>query len=884
MSLLEALSIGISGFALAGSLFALLYGFVRKRWELMGLFASWAFLLALFAILNVVRRSSADLALVAQVNRWCDMIGLLGFAILPYLFLSLSSQRYTKVAHGLAAFFFVLICAAIFLPNGITWHILQSNHSVDFGIWGSARIQQGVLSPLNFICRGSMIVSMLYCMWIAWQGPTLGVSYVILKYAVPIGMIMTTIHVLGIQLAWWQWPNIGEVYGAGIFLTMASTVWVSEKDLVSVRRLEESERKYRSLFELSRDALVTLSPPNWSFTSCNQAALEMFGLKEISEFTCLAPVELSPKEQSDGENSEVKASRMLEIAMQTGVHFFEWIHMRKDGSIFPCTVLLTKVHVGESTFLYATIRDITEQKKTESTLRENEQFLRMIFDTLSEGVALNEIVYDEQGEMIDYRVLKVNPAFYTVAHLNNQPVIGQLATDLYKMPRSMIKEFWDSHKQKTTVAYTEMRSPLNDCHFFVATSPFIDNKFITSFFDITERIRNEEGRLKLEQHIYKTQKLESLGILAGGIAHDFNNILAAIIGYTEMTREHLINNQPLLHNIQQILASANRAKDLVGQILSFSRQRPDEMRPMYIYPIAEEVIQLLRASLPASIEIHHQLKKDSTPILGNSTRIHEVVMNLCVNASHAMNEKGVLEIGLEEIQLTSEVQGTLGTGKAGHYSMLEIKDNGCGISAKVLPHIFEPYYTTKPFGEGTGLGLAVVAGIVQSHGGFIMINSTPETGTIFQVYFPRHQSSVKIVDNAQVTIKAGSEHILYVDDEDILCDVISKILVSLGYRVMAFTDSSKALEEFKRHPHAFDLVITDQSMPNLTGMDLSKELLQLNKDIPIILCTGYSNHIDEIAALNAGLAGYCLKPFGKEEIATKIRSVLDAKRSCATRL
>ncbi len=386
--------------------------------------------------------------------------------------------------------------------------------------------------------------------------------------------------------------------------------------------------------------------------------------------------------------------------------------------------------------------------------------------------------------------------------------------------------------------------------------------------DITER-------LDLQKRLRQAEKMEAIGHLAGGIAHDFNNILGAIMGYADISLDEVEKGSKLNKYLNNILSSTNRAKDLVNQILSFSRQNPDIKTPQFIRPVVKEVIQLLRAILPATIQIESQLSEDTLPIFANATKIHEVVMNLCTNAAHAMGEKGLLEIIYQEQEVVTTRAGKIGQISPGLYSVITVKDNGKGIPQEVLERMFEPFYTTKDVGEGTGMGLAVVFGIVQSHGGDILVDSQETKGSEFQVFLPKSKEVFIEPSDDDFVEQGGREKLLFVDDEVLLCDMMSEMLGNLGYRVDTVNSGAAALSRIKAEPDEYDVVVTDQTMPQMTGLELAQEILQIRKELPIVLCTGYSKGIDENVALSTGIKGFCMKPLRKADISAKLRAILD---------
>jgi len=395
--------------------------------------------------------------------------------------------------------------------------------------------------------------------------------------------------------------------------------------------------------------------------------------------------------------------------------------------------------------------------------------------------------------------------------------------------------------------------------------------------DISERKQVEKEKMKLETQLRQAQKMEAIGTLAGGIAHDFNNILFPIFGYTEMTMEDVPEDSSARSNLEEVFKAANRAEDLVQQILTFSRQNDQELRPLRIQIIIKEALKLLRASLPSTIDVRQDIDKNCGPTLADPTQIHQVIMNLCTNAYHAMREKGgVLEVNLKEVKVDGDNLTSYGELKPGIYLRLTVSDTGKGMDTEVLQRIFNPYFTTKSPGAGTGIGLSVVHGIIKSYGGQTTVNSKLGEGSTFHVYLPRvHTSSVAPSNLSTKPVPNGTERILLVDDEAQIVRMAQQMLESLGYHVTVRTSSLDAFEVFCTQPDKFDLVITDQTMPNITGTELAQKLMGIRPDIPIILCTGFSEVITEEKAKAIGIRKYVMKPVVKREMAIAIRQILD---------
>lgn len=396
--------------------------------------------------------------------------------------------------------------------------------------------------------------------------------------------------------------------------------------------------------------------------------------------------------------------------------------------------------------------------------------------------------------------------------------------------------------------------------------------------EMDERKRTEEEKRELEAQIRQTQKLEALGTLAGGITHDFNNILAAIVGYADLALEDTPDGSLARSNLEQVLVASSRAKDLVKQILTFSRKTEQKQDPMEIAPIINEALKMLRSSIPTTIEIRRNIAADLSVIMGDPTQIHQILMNLCTNASHAMDDDGgVLEVSLVDFDTESAVVTDYGTLQPGSYVKLTVNDTGCGMDSKVMERIFEPFFTTKPVDKGTGMGLSVVHGIVENHRGIITVQSQLGKGTTFDIYFPKIEGSCTHQTQTVHIPRGNGEVILVVDDEKPLIDMMTQMLERLGYTVVGKTASMDALETFRAAPGRFDLVITDYAMPNMTGKELAQALMAVKPDIPVILCTGFSENIDAESAKSMGIKEFVMKPVARSEIAATIRNLLDRK-------
>jgi len=479
---------------------------------------------------------------------------------------------------------------------------------------------------------------------------------------------------------------------------------------------------------------------------------------------------------------------------------------------------------------------------------------------------------------LDRKVQFANPAFAKIIDRPVHELIGK-SPYLENTGKISSEEIWE---------ILERGRMWNGC----ITGVKGDNSIFSMNMTITP-VRSEAGRincflaigrditreLMIEAQLRQSQKMEAVGTLAGGIAHDFNNILAAIIGYSELTLGRL--RQPELRNyLEQILRAGERAKGLVTQILAFSLKGDKEVRPVDIGLLTRESLKLLRATIPSTIDIRSDIDPGLGEVFADPTQLHQVVMNLCTNAAHALREKGgTLEVGLSNAEITQGMLPFLPDLKPGPYVKLRVNDNGAGIAPDIMGKIFDPFFTTKGIGQGTGLGLSVVYGIVKECGGGVAVQSELGKGSTFNVYLLAIERSGELTGELSSPIPGGRERIIFIDDESTLAEMGREMLEGLGYEVIAAISSVRALEIFRAQPDRFDLVITDMTMPGMTGKELATEFLRIRPDIPIILCTGFSEIITEEDAKLMGIREFAIKPLNRRTIAELIRKVLEKKNS-----
>lgn len=392
-------------------------------------------------------------------------------------------------------------------------------------------------------------------------------------------------------------------------------------------------------------------------------------------------------------------------------------------------------------------------------------------------------------------------------------------------------------------------------------------------------VEESRERERLNEQLRQAHKMEAIGALAGGIAHDFNNMLAVILGNAELVLDDVEGNYEVRRNIEQIVKASKRARDLVKQILLFSRKNEQGRKPLKLTPLVKETYKLLRGTFPSTIRMDLDIQTGSDTILADPSQIQQVIMNLATNAAHAMrNNGGVLKISLSDVTVReNSLKPDKDMASSGPYVKLSVQDTGTGMTEKVRRRIFEPFFTTKEPGQGTGMGLAVVYGIVKNHDGAVTVGSKKGKGSTFDVFFPHTKVPARKGKEEGGSIPHGTERILLADDEPSIIEVASQTLQRLGYRVTSVRSGAEALRVFMDEPSRFDLLVTDQTMPNLTGIDLAKRILQARKDMPVILFTGYSETVSPDMAKAAGISEFIMKPISKREVAETVRRVLDSR-------
>ena len=643
----------------------------------------------------------------------------------------------------------------------------------------------------------------------------------------------------------------------------------------SAAALRESEERYREILDNIEDGYFEVDLKG-DFTFFNDALCRLIG------YSATAMAGMNNRQYMDAENAK-KVFQSFNEVYRTGkpTKGFDWEIIKVDGSkghVYASASLITDAK-GKPIGFRGIARDVSRQKQSEMALRESEAKYRHLVNHAPAGIY--------EVNFVDGKFVSVNDVICEYTGYTRQELLAMRALDI--LTEDSQKKFVDrmdkvfKGREIPPSAEYDIRAK-NGRQFCV----LINSKIICAAdgkptgamvvaHDITERKRAEEEKKNLEYQLQQAQKMEAVGTLAGGIAHDFNNILSVIIGYTELILMNAKVDADVRQNLKEIFNASKHARDMVKQILAFSRQSKQERKPIQVAHIVKEAIKMLRASLPATISIEQHIEKDTAVIEADPTQIHQVLMNLCTNAAHAINEKdGTLEIRLQNVELDQADAVEIPDLKAGPYLKLTVEDSGEGIPPELRQQIFNPYFTTKEKGKGTGLGLAVVQGIVKSYNGAVTVESDVGKGTAFHVFLPTLKRRLIAEEELAKPLPMGYERILMVDDEQPLVEIGKQMLERLGYSVATRTSSIEALELFKANPHRFDLVITDIVMPNMSGDKLAEKMMDIRADIPVILCTGYSEKFTRQEAADMGIRSFLMKPLVMKDLADTVRQALTA--------
>jgi len=647
-----------------------------------------------------------------------------------------------------------------------------------------------------------------------------------------------------------------------------STIEMALYKQQSEKALKDSKEFSSSLLNHAPNPIIVINPDT-SVRYVNPA------LEKITGFSSEEIIGRNPPYPWWAKETRKETERYFKKAMKEGAQKLEELFKKKNGEQFWVEITSGPVRSNKAFEYYLeNWVDITKRKKAEEELIESETKYRELVQN-SNSIIIRR---DPRGTITFFNEFAQDFFGYTEDEILGKNVMGTIVPDIESTGRNlsvMIQDI-ELHPERYLSDENENMRRNGERVWVAWTNKAMYDKdgniveILCIGNDITDR-------KNLQAQLIHTQKMEAIGTLAGGIAHDFNNILSIIIGYTKLAQDEVPEGSQLWEDLREVYQAGNRARDLVKQILTFSFQAEQERTPVKIHRVVTETLKLLRSSFPATIEIRTRLTTTAT-VLADSTQIEQVIMNLCTNAYHAMREQGgVLEVRLEEVMIEDEAFAhQLDLSLA--YLSLTVLDTGHGMDKPVRDRIFEPYFTTKRTGGGTGIGLSVVHGIVKSYGGAITVESEPGRGSIFQVFLPRYKGTMVREEHKEVALPPrGTERILFVDDEPPLVNIGRRMLEGLGYEVVTSTSGIETLSTFRRQPENFDLVITDMTMPKMTGDRLAIELLGIRPGIPIILCTGFSERITGEKAKEIGIRKFVMKPLLMNDLAEAVREVLDAK-------
>jgi PAS domain S-box-containing protein len=636
---------------------------------------------------------------------------------------------------------------------------------------------------------------------------------------------------------------------------------VSDKNPV-LDALRESEQRFIDLFEKAPAGYQSLDEEGY-FIEVNQQWLDLLGYEKDEVLGRWFGDFLEPsyretfRERFPLFKERGKIHSELQMLRKDGesrfVAFEGRIGYKDDGSFKQTHCLLT---------------DITEQRKSEELLKKNEQYFKSLFNFLNSGITILE----PDKECGGFLIRNMNPSGELINRVNLVDVQGRAYSDVF--PEAERSGLLESIRECCLTGRSQ----------YIPLKEYKDERISIFLESYVAKLPSDEimliyddrtSQVQMEKRVRQSEKMEAIGHLAGGIAHDFNNILTGILGFTELIRMKKEDSADILDYLDKIEGAGGRARKLVQQILSFSRQDMGRQELFLLKPLLQESLEFLKSVIPSTVVIEGDLADKVPPVQGDPGGIREILLNLSSNASFAMNDRGVLRIALSRIEASEAFEGALGQSAPGSYALLSVEDDGCGMSRDVLDHIFEPYYTTREVGDGSGMGLPMVFGILKNHSANIQVFSTPGAGSIFKMYFPLLADEDEEDQTKKDPTEGQAESILVIDDEQMNCTLYREFLERLGYEVTDFLNPLEAFEWLRSGERAVDLVISDQTMPEMTGTDLCLRIREDFPELPVLICSGFSPEVNEDNFRKFGASGFIAKPFEFSDLADQIRSLLD---------
>ena len=804
----------------------------------------------------------------------CFLAAVLGpIALIPSLWLAYQERLWSVILLDSAAYI-----TSVVIIIGRDWPLKGRTCGVCFILYALGACLLFILGPVGagyiWLFGASVIISAIIGLEAAiWTLVLNAVTLLSISIFIRYGVMQWTIQYDNALEKWLVMSANFLLLNAFVTLTTAmmlnglSKALSTEQDFI--HSLQESEERFRAISEFSHHAICIIDETA-RITWVNNRMLEISGYSREQVlgggtfFDFLAP------ESSDF----VKSNYLKFINGEVYQHHYHFNIIRADGANRLIEKYMTDYadKHGRKHLIISMI-DVTDQKLAENAILSSEKKFRQLFNGISDAL----FVHRGPADGLTGQFIEVNDVACQLLGYSREELLRMTPMDIHapdtipnlqqRMAKFQSKEFapWES----AHITKEGRRIPVE-----------ISNQFFELNGEpvLLSTARDISGRKAMEEMLRQGQKMEAIGTLSGGIAHDFNNILSSVLGYAELALNTVEMETPLEKYINGIYQAGIRARDLVRQILMFSRKSEKELKPIQVNQIVKEVLNLLLSTTPSNIKIEHIIDSKSL-ILGDTVQVHQVLMNLCTNAVYAMEDTGgTMTINLTDVMLDGIFVTPYPDLHPGNYIKLEVLDTGTGMTPDIIKHIFDPFFTSKKPGEGTGLGLSVVHGIIKSSGGAILVDSTPGNGSSFTVYLPVLQNRSTVEIEPMAALPHGNEHILFIDDEARIADISEEILKLLGYRVTIRTSSLEALELFMHRSNDFDLVVTDMTMPNMTGDKLAVELMKIRPGIPVILCTGYSKKVSDEAASNIGIKALVYKPIVKADFAKTIRKVLDGAK------
>lgn len=635
--------------------------------------------------------------------------------------------------------------------------------------------------------------------------------------------------------------------------------------------LKASEEKFRKTFMTSPDSVNINRLEDGMYVSINPSFTKIVGYTEAD---ILGKTSI---EMNIWANTEDRAQLVAGLKEHGEVQNLEVRFRTKSGKILYGLMSASIIELNGTAHILSITRDITERKLIGEKLQQSEQRYAMLFNVMDEGVAINECIRDEKGEVIDYKILEVNPAFTKNSAYSREQVEGKLATELYQMSTEFIQEWWKDHAEMRQAVESEMYFEPLDRWFHITTTPPVGDRFATFSEDITEKKQAEKEKEELRARFLQAQKMESVGRLAGGVAHDFNNMLSVILGHTELSLEKLAPQHPLYMSLQEIRKAGERSAEITRQLLAFARKQVIQPKILDLDQTVKNMLSLLRRLIGEDIELYWHPSHESKSVKMDPSQIDQIMANLIVNARDAMPGTGKLTIETRVVTFDQRYCDEHEEARPGEFVLLAISDDGKGMDQEILDKIFEPFFTTKGLGQGTGLGLSTVFGIVKQNEGFLNVYSEVGAGTTFKIYLPRHTvEPVRASDRVHEPILKGqSELILVVEDEVAIMEMARETLEGLGYNVLGAISPKQALELAHEHVDNIKLLLTDVVMPEMNGRDLASQIQEIIPNIKILFMSGYTSDVISHRGILEADMNFIQKPFARKDLASQLRMILN---------